>query len=151
MAMVAAGALVLGGATVASSRTLAPGGASVPAERVAPLPQRSHLDVDSLSEIVTDGDIFRLGRAPSSVAFGEADRAQLLPPPKPPRPAPPIVTALFGGPTWRAVLENVAGMERPVIVAKGMKAGPFQVVAISGQSVRLTAGDTSWTLKLRGP
>ena len=106
--------------------------------------------LDSLSDEIIEHNPFRLDRSPALVAFGQPDQPSVLAPPKTARPQAPIVSALFGGQPWHAVLENVPGVEHAVIVSRGMRAGPFLVLAVSAAGVRLSSGDTTWQLRLRG-
>lgn len=143
-------AALLGAEAVVIARGLRPAGPMLPQQPVlAALPSRM-LRLDSLADVVIDANPFRLDRSPADVAFGEPDLASAPPPPQPQRPQPPIVTALLGGTAWRAVLENVPGSEHALLVESGMRAGPFTVIAISASGVRLSSGDTTWFLRLRG-
>lgn len=106
--------------------------------------------LDSLVEATVEDNPFRLDRSPADVSAGDADRAASPPPPRPPRPQPPVLTALLGGDQWRAILENVPGSERAMIVSVGMQAGPFKVLSVGPQGVRLSSGDTAWRIRLKG-
>ena len=106
--------------------------------------------LDSLSDEIIENNPFRLERSPALVAFGQPDQPSVVAPPKQPRPQAPVVSALFGGQPWRAVLENVPGVEHALIVSRGLTAGPFLVLAVSAAGVRLSSGDTTWQLRLRG-
>ncbi len=105
--------------------------------------------LDSALDVIIDGNPFRLDHAPALVAFGQPPAVAPVAPPAPSRPQLPILTALLGGPPWRAVLENVPGFEQSLVVTAGMWAGPFAVIQVSAAGIRLSAGDTTWNLRLR--
>lgn len=133
-----------------SARDLAPAAAGEGARQtITAIPSPSPA-IDSLLEATIEDNPFRLDRSPADVSAGDADRAASPPPPKPPRPQPPVLTALLGGDQWRAILENVPGNERAMIVGAGMQAGPFKVLSVGPRGVHLSSGDTSWQIRLKG-
>ena len=106
--------------------------------------------LDSAVDEIVDSNPFRLDHASLPVAVTQSPA--LVPPPAPPvpaRPPAPILTAVLGGPPWRAVLEGVPGSDLPMVVSGGMRVGPFVVVTVGPMGVQLTAGDTTWNLRLR--
>lgn len=118
----------------------------------APVGSVTLLDSAALAaaaDSATDMDPFRLDRAAANVAFGQ-DALSNMPPPSPPaRPAPPRLTAVLGGPPWRAVLEGVPGHERGMVVQPGDRFGSFSVLAIARNTLKLKGIDTTWQLTLK--
>lgn len=107
-------------------------------------------DLDSAVDEIVTSDPFRLDHAAPPLVSTQPSLVIPTPAPSiPARPATPILTALLGGPPWRAVLEGVAGSDVPVVVSGGMRVGPFVVVTVGPIGVQLTAGDTTWNLRLR--
>lgn len=103
----------------------------------------------SAADTVIDNDPFRLDRAPADVGFGQDAAPSQQPPPSPFRQPPPRLTAVLGGPPWRAVLEGVPGREGSVVVSPGDRVGPFAVLTISRTLLTLKGADTTWQLHLR--
>ena len=114
-----------------------------------PLPVTS-LDPDTLDaweSAIVDGDLFRLSRAPSPVAFTTAIEGAPPPPPKPPRP-PLAVTGIIG-PPWEAILEGAPGREGAVVVRRGDVLGELQVRSVMRDTVVIQGADTTWRLTVR--
>lgn len=103
----------------------------------------------SAADTVIDNDPFRLDRAPADIGFGQDAVTAPQSPPLQFRQPPPRLTAVLGGPPWRAVLEGVPGREGSVVVSPGDRVGPFAVLTISRTLLKLKEADTTWHLHLR--
>ena len=101
------------------------------------------------ADSATDMDAFRLDRAASDVAFGQTALPATAPPMPLARPAPPRLTAVLGGPPWRAILEGIPGHERGLVVQPGDRVGSFSVLAIARNTLKLKGVDTTWQLTLK--
>lgn len=112
-----------------------------------PSPTRvdSVLGIDSLHELA------------AVIAFSE--RFDFPKPPEVPAATPPVavtpspeeqvvVTALAGGPPWIAVLATQGGRAASSLVRAGDTLASLRVIDVSANGVRVTNGDSSWTIPL---
>jgi len=111
----------------------------------APIRGTNELGVDSLHELA------------AVIAFSE--RFEFPKSPAPPAPPPPVVsaaapderlvvTALAGGPPWVAVLAPEGGRAVGIVVRAGDSLATLRVLEVSAAGVRVSNGDSSWTIPL---
>ena len=126
---------------------------------VPPLPrmQRGSESAEDAGRI-RDQNPFRLERVPTDHAFGR-------PPPIGQQPdlyeyiAPTFVlpsptlmlSAVVGGPPWRAVVEGIPGREPGALLSVGDEVGGIRLDWISGDSVQLTTSDSTIVISLKRP
>lgn len=103
-----------------------------------------------LADRIVEGDIFRLTRRPSAVAFGTTGDGS--PPPVSTPPKPPLALAgLIGGPPWIGLLEGVPGRDQSVLVHAGDTLGGLRVRMVTRNRVVIAGFDTTWQLSVREP
>jgi hypothetical protein len=157
-------ALTLGTAAAAAFRdppavTAAPA-ASLAAPAPPPAQDRNRLRTDAA--LLRDRDPFRLARAPTAFRLGAPPPLPAFPqptpsagteytPPPPPPPAPLTVSGIVGGPPWQAVLENVPGAGRAVLLAAGEASSGVRVLWIRGDSVAVSSAGGTVVLTLKQP
>ena len=144
LAAVLAVAVGAGRAMAAIDRTRASSGKT--ASALLPPPRVGR---DSVSRMITSAlaaSPFTLGSIATAV---EAHPAAAELPSPPARELPPVrLKALVGGPPWRAVLSDVPGAGRDLVVRSGDRFGDLVVAAIDRNAVVLLFGDTTWTVRL---
>lgn len=125
----------------------------------APSADRGRLRADAA--LLRDRDPFRLDRAPAAQRYG-APPVLIMPTPTEtapqPMPAPtPVqapalsVSGIVGGPPWQAVIENLPGAGRGVLLGVGEEAGGVRVLWIRGDSVAVSSAEKTSVLVLKQP
>ena len=128
--------------------------AAVPVPPVV-APRVSALDPDTLASAarrVVEANPFRVNRVPALIRIGRPIdlTAQPRTAPAPARVRPPLgVKAIVGGPPWTALLEGVPGATGATVVREGAKHGELTVLAISRDTVTVSAPDTVWKLTIK--
>lgn len=104
----------------------------------------------TLADRIVGGDVFRLARRPSPVAFrtsGDGD-----PPAAPTPPKPPLaLSGVIGGPPWIGLLDGVPGHDQSVLVHAGDTLAKLLVRSVTSNRVVITGLDTTWRLTVRNP
>lgn len=123
--------------------------AASPVGSASSTPRARPVDSDSLARVVANGDLFRIDRRPTAVAFdpnrsGDGDGApsRLLRPPL-------VLRGLMLGDTARALIEGFPETEAARLVRVGEVVASLRILGISATSVRVASPDTTWTLTLR--
>ena len=145
----AAGLLLAGSAAWARLPLLASDG--VHRLPVASIPPSANVGVlQAQSDSIVADDLFRVDRSAADSAFvsgtGTGSPAGSA---AAPRPAPPKITAIVGGPPWRAVLEGTANHEGGIVVQQGDRVGVLLIESVTRHAARLKAPDTTWILELK--
>jgi hypothetical protein len=105
------------------------------------------LATESESVLVAN-DMFRLpddvvhGQSSPGVAGAAAAHASLT------RPSL-TVKGIVGGPPWQAIVDGLPGQVSGIIVQAGGTYGGVTIATVGRDSVRVRAGDTTWTLYYR--
>lgn len=128
-----------------------PAPASAVASRAAARPSLALFDSTLLSDLVdsvSESDPFRLSRLPIDLEYTLPGSPTQAPPQMAIRVPPPRLTAIVGGPPWRAVLEGTPGHEGGLVVESGDRLGSFTVTEVTRTSVRVRGQDSTWRLVL---
>lgn len=131
--------------------TVRAGSAGTTAARPQPMSEDS---LESLGSQVVDGDVFRIARHGSSVAYdGRARGASLAAPLPMSAPLPPksvlTLKAIIGGPPWQGVIDGFPGHPEGTLVTLGDKIERFTVKGIGRDTVVIQAPDTLYRLTLK--
>lgn len=145
------------GAIVAAARPGRPeAGTSVAASENADTQRAASRDPSAaVSRAVVGRDLFRFDRRPATQAYDPL-RGTAPPPPVPagPPPAPKPVLSLvgiIGGDFPQAILEGLPGSSGGRAVRVGDVIGALNIMAIQGDTVRISGLDTVWVLTVREP
>jgi hypothetical protein len=119
----------------------------------APAPLRADTAALAASATRLRGqDPFRIDRKPADVRYDPWAPPPSAVAPAPAQPRPPLALAgLVGGPPWNAMIEGIPGREGGVLLQLGDSIGGVRFTALRGDTVFLTAFDTTWTLTARRP
>ena len=123
---------------------------------VIAVPQPVHEDsLQTLGNLVVDGDVFRIARHSSSAEYDGRIGAAPSGPTAPQFTAPPptkltlTLRAIIGGPPWQGVIDGVPGHGEGLIVRPGDRIERLMVRSIGKDTVIIQAPDTTYRLTLR--
>lgn len=148
-------AALFGGAIVSSKRdgasVLIQGSRSPNVPSLATIASADSLD--TLVDVIRDGDVFRLARRPSNTAFEAKSplsaSVQQNPPPQPTIHAPLLLKAIVGGPPWQAVIDGIPGQPAGTLVRSGDKYEKIVVRSIGRDTVVIQSPDSTFRLVMR--
>jgi len=104
---------------------------------------------DSLVQVVTARNPFRVDRSVAAAAFNPQTAAGAAPaPPAPPRPTL-ILAGILSGPEPAALIDGIPGQGATRVLRVGERAGDFVVRSIADGQVVVAGRDTVMTLRLR--